>query len=171
MSSNIWVKNGIYDPTKRFAFTNIDTENFTFHWNKKPITVKAGETVELPHYLAVLATTELVDKLMLAEADKKTKEIQKSNPGYKAPNQAGSLGVPAARAVWENRILKELPPRDDNDAQLQVIRAQVTEELRKDLENGQKKANPIAAVSEVGGTKDVFEGINMPSNNGATPVI
>ncbi len=162
MSSNLWVKNGIYDPSKRFAFTNIDTEPFTFYWNKQPITVKVNETVELPHYLAVHATTQLVDKLMIGAERVKTLEIQKTNPSYKAPNAAGSLAVPAAREPWEKKVLKELPPRDDSDAQLQVIRAQVAAELTHDLEEGKKTPKSMGKVSDLGVDSKVFEDINLP---------
>lgn len=167
MSSNIWVKNGIYDPSKRFAFTNITDESFTFTWAKRPITVAPHETVELPHHLAVLATTDLVDRIMLKEAQVKTIEQQRLNPGYKAPNQAGSLGVPAARDPWEKKILKELPPRDDNDAQLQVTRARITEELQRDLakENSPHITNMSEVIGASSANMSEFEGINLPKNN------
>lgn len=163
MSSNIWLKDGIYDPTKRFAFTNIDSEPFTFTWGGKPITVKAGETVELRHHLAVLATTRLVDKIMMDEQNAKTAEMKKINPMYLAPNQAGSLGVPAARAPYEAKVLRELPPREDNDAQLNVIRAELKDELQKDLSG--EKAPPITKMSDLGvsGLKE-FEDINLPNS-------
>lgn len=161
MSSNLWVKQGIYDPTRRFAFTNIDVVPFTFSWAKTPITVKVGETVELPHHLAVLATTQLVDKIMLDEINAKTEKLRAINPMYIAPNQAGSLGVPAAREPYETKILKELPKRDDGDAQLNIIRSQFKEEMSRDLKA--ENSPHITKASEIGVTNiNEFEGINLP---------
>jgi len=133
MSSYLTVKEGIYDPLKRFAFTNITDEVFTFKWGGQPISVKPQETIELPHHLAVLATTNLVDKIMLDEARKDEEETRKKNkdPYWRSPKGI-SVGVPEARKPYEQKILRELKP-DEESPQIQVMRAQIREELERDL--------------------------------------
>lgn len=144
MSSNLWVKNGVYDPTKRFAFTNITEEVFTFKWDGRPITVPAGATVELPHHLAILATTDLVDKIMqgIANDDETAQRKKTGNMYYRSPKGA-MLGVPAAREVWETKILVELEPNMESP-QIALIKAQLVEELKKDLTQ-----QPAARVSKM----------------------
>jgi hypothetical protein len=172
VSSNINLKDGIYDPTRRFAFTNITKEPFTFTWGKQPITVKAGETVELRHHLAVLATNRLVDKIMSeeAKADEDKVRLEKHDPFWRSPKGI-AMGVPAAREPYESKVLKELPKKSDTDAQLQVIRTEITSELTKDL--NQEQTPPIdggvlagqlrAELPVESGTAPVaFEGINLP---------
>lgn len=172
MSSFLDIKSGIYDPSKRFAFTNVSPAEFTFQWGGIPIKIDAGETVELPHYLAVLATTRLVDNIMIAEIREKEAKIREEtrNPLYRA--KTSSLAVPAARKPYEDKVLKELPAKQGNDAQLNVIRAKLTEEIVRDL-----KAQPsphIDNISQVMSTtasqiasKDLgeFADINIPRSH------
>lgn len=161
MSSNLWVKQGIYDPTKRFSFTNITDKPFSFSWGGTPIVIKAGETVELRHHLAVLATTKLVDQIMQGEIkdEEEKMKLETKNPYYRSP-RAISMGVPAAREPYEKKILKELPPKNDSDAQLQVIRSEIKEELVRDLK--QENSPAISKTSDLGVTATEFEEINMP---------
>lgn len=166
MSSNLWVKQGIYDPSKRFSFKNITTEPFTFTWAKQPITVKAGETVELPHHLAVLATTQLVDNIMnkeIREEEEKVKAETK-NAYYRSP-RAASLGVPAAREVWEKQIVRELSPSESQvtESQMGVIRTELAETLTRDIKAENSPA--ITKVSDLGVNAKAFEDINLPKSN------
>jgi hypothetical protein len=138
--------NGIYNPTLRFAFTNITEEPFTSAWDKAPIVIPAGETVELPHHLAVKLTTEMVDSIMIGQAKVNEVEYYKKNPGtpinmYRAP---ASLGVPAARKVWEDQILRQLDI-DEESPQVQVMRAQIKAELMADLTK--ETAGPVQGIS------------------------
>ena len=159
----MWVKQGIYDASKRFSFTNITSEPFTFTWGKSPITVKAGEVVELPHHLAVLATTKLVDQIMNGEI--KTEEdkmkVETKNPYYRSP-RASSLGVPAAREPYENKICKELTRNESKitESQLGVIRQELAETLTNDMKA--TKAPPISKMSDIGLDSKAFEGVNLP---------
>jgi hypothetical protein len=150
VSSFIDVKDGIYDPTKRFAFTNVSDKDFTFKWDGKPITIKAHKTVEMPHHLAIKATTELVDYLMQSEEQEKTARIKEKNPEYKAPNQAGSMGVPMARKPFEDRILKELKV-EENSPENEMFKAGIREQIIKDL-----NAQPSASVSATSVTESDF---------------
>lgn len=144
MSSNLTVKEGIYDPTKRFAFTNISDETFTFKWGGNPITVKPKETIELPHHLAVLATGKLVDHIMGSEAraDELKMRAENKDPYWRSPKGI-AMGVPEARRPYEEKILRELGPGEESPA-LQVMRAQIKEELQRDL--SQEKAKPISSI-------------------------
>lgn len=129
MSQLLQKNQGLFDPSKRFAFTNITTEDFVSAWNGSPITIKAGVTVELPHHLANKLTDELVDKIIIGDA--KLDEVTKSQPYYRSPIGM-SLGVPAARKVWEDQIVRELAV-DEESPQVQVMRAELRAELEAEL--------------------------------------
>lgn len=167
MSSNFSVKDRMYDPTKRFAFTNITDKPFTFTWDSRPITVEIGETVELPEYLAVLATAKIVDEIMTAEIKAEEDIIKKDtrDPYYRSP-RANSLAVPAARKPYEDKVVKELAPHKNNDARMQVIRASLTDEIKKDL-----NAKPASAISGIGdlGFKSAEQGLKEFADISVTP--
>lgn len=135
---------GIYNPVLRFAFTNITEEEFTSAWDGSPIKVPAGATIELSHHLAVKLTKELVDKIMIGNAKLNELEHYSKNPNtqpnmYRAPS---SLGVPAARKIWEDQICRQLEV-DEESPQIQVMRAQIKAELMADLNTETSKANPL----------------------------
>lgn len=145
MSSLIGKESGIFDPTKRFAFTNISDKDFVSAWGGSPITVPAGETVELPHHLANKFTDELVDAIMQGEAKMDEVEYYKNNPGaapnsYRSP-KGSSLGVPAARKFWEDQIVRELAV-DEESPEIQVMRAKIKEEILADLSQ-EKSSEPV----------------------------
>lgn len=170
MASNLTIRQGVYDPSRRFSFKNIDTEPFTFSWDSNPITVQPGEVVELPHYLAVTATGHLVDKIMIRKVkiEEDEMKVKTMNPHYRSPHGA-SLGVPAVRETYEKQILTELPPMKGTDAKLQVIRASFKDQLVNDMKR--EPAQPIASLSQAGIPADPekamkeFEGLNIPSNS------
>ena len=59
-TENMLNPNGVFNPLLKFAFTNITETPFTIKWDGKIVTtLKGGETVELPQYLAVVATKEI----------------------------------------------------------------------------------------------------------------
>lgn len=134
---------GIYDPTLRFAFTNITEEDFVSAWDGNPMTVPPGASIEVPQYLAVKFTGELVDKIMISEVKLDEVTHYKNNPNaaintYRGPS---SLGVPAARKVWEDQICRQLAV-DEESPQMQVIRAQIRAELQDDLNTEVTKEPP-----------------------------
>jgi len=149
MSSLIGKEEGLYNPTLRFAFTNITTEDFHTSWGGNPIVVKAGETVELPHHLADKFTDQLVDQIMIGEAKldevKYYQENRNAAPNtYRAPNM---LGVPAARKVWEDKIVRQLAV-DEESPQMQVMRAQIREQLESDLK-AETSTAPVQAPTSL----------------------
>ena len=146
MRSYLEVSNGIYDPSRRFAFTNITAEVFSSAWDGSPITIQPNQTVELPHHLAVKLTGELVDKIMIGNA--KLDEVQKNQPYYRSP-LGTSLGVPEARKVWEDQILRELG-RDEESPEIQIMRAQLKQEIMNDLTNADKPSEPVAIPTTIG---------------------
>ncbi len=129
MKSFLDVESGIYDPRKRFAFTNITEEPLVSAYDGQSITIQPHQTVELKHHLAIKLTGELVDKIMIGNV--KMDEVQKNQPYYRSP-QGSSLGVPSARKVWEDQILVELSA-EDNSAQSEIDKAVIKEELKRDL--------------------------------------
>lgn len=157
------LKQGIYDPIIRFAWTNITEEPFDIVWGGAVVTtVKAGVSVELPHYLAVKCTKELVDKIIIGNAKLNEIEFYKNNPNavsnsYRAPS---SLGVPAARKVWEDQICRVMEV-DEESPQVQIMRAQIKEELLKDLSAEPSTGSPLqnapSSISE-------FADLNAPKD-------
>lgn len=137
MRSFLDIENGVFDPTRRFAFTNITAEDFRSTWDGRPIDVKAGQTVELPHHLAVKLTGELVDKIMYGEAH--MDEVQKNTPYYRSPKYS-SVGIPQARKVWEDKILQELDV-DQQSPEFQIIASKIGEELKRDM-SSEKSIEP-----------------------------
>ena len=138
MKSFLDVANGVYDPSRRFAFTNITAEDFASAWGGQPITVRPSQTIELPHHLAVKLTGELVDKIMIGKA--KMDEVASGQAYFRSP-QGTSLGVPAARKVWEDQILRELQV-DEESPEIQVMRAEIKQEILTDLKNEQSIEPP-----------------------------
>ena len=130
---------GLFNPLLRFAFTNITEETFTSAWGGAPIVVPAGATIELTHHLACKLTKELVDKIMIGNA--KLDEIAKNQPYYRSP-QGSSLGVPAARAVWEEQICHQMAV-DEESPQTQVLRATIRAELMADMNKEVANQNPL----------------------------
>lgn len=153
MSSLIGKEAGIFNPALRFAFTNITTDDLVSAWDGSPITVKPGQTVELSHHLANKLTDELVDKIMIGAA--KLDETTKNQPYYRSP-MGSSLGVPGARKVWEDQIVRPLAV-DEESPEIQIIRSQIKAELEADMakEPGGSvsdiQMNP-AEFAELGGT-------------------
>lgn len=145
MSSYLTVKNGIYDPSKRFAFTNISSTDFTFSWGGKPITVKTGDVVEMPHHLAVLATGKLVDQIMMgiAREDEIKMRLENKDPYWRSPKGI-SVGIPEARKPYEDKVLRELAP-DEENPQTAMMRASMREQLMHDL--SAEKAQTIDKIS------------------------
>ena len=136
---------GLYNPLLKFAFTNITETPFVIMWDGKVVTtIKGGESVELPHYLAVSATKQLVDLIMIGNAKLDELSYYKNNPNTQ-PNMyraSSALGVPAARKVWEDQICR-LMETDEESPQVQVMRATIREELMKDLSAQPSAGSPL----------------------------
>lgn len=140
----LYIRQGIYNPMLKFAFTNITEEEFVSAWGGEPIKIPAGLTVELPHHLAAKLTKELVDKIMIGNAKLNEIEFYKNNPNvqmntYRA---ASSLGVPAARKVWEDKIVHLMAP-DEESPQTQLMRIKIKEELMRDLKAEPSSGSPL----------------------------
>ena len=140
MQSDILHPEGLFNPTLRFAFTNITEEDFKSYWNGSPIIVKAGQTVELSHHLAVKMTKEIVDKIMLQEV-KIDDEAHADVPYYRSP-RGMNLGVPAARKVWEDKVVRMLEP-DEESPEIQVIKAQLKAEILAAQNKEQIQTEPV----------------------------
>ena len=139
------IEGGVYNPSRRFAFTNITDDLFTFHWDGKPISVKSHQTIELPHHLAIIATNRLVDKILVEESKADEVEGQKVNPLYRSRKGIALGGVPTYRKTFEDKILRELLV-DEESPQIAVMRAQIREQLKADIENSAKPAAPVSSV-------------------------
>lgn len=157
MANSFLEPQGLYNPSLRFAFTNITDENFTSYYDKVPITVKPHETIEISistpivgagHQLAIKMTGELVDKIMIGEAKMdETNNKNALNPYYRSP-KGTSLGVPQARKVWEDQILRELAPDEESPA-IQQMRNQMKKELLGDVEKKAEQTEPMKIPSSI----------------------
>jgi hypothetical protein len=140
MQEDILHPNGLFNPALRFAFTNITQEEFKSYWNGSPIIVKPGQTVELQHHLAVKMTKELVDQIMQNEV--KIDEIEHKATAYYRSPKGMNLGVPAARKVWEDKIVRVLDT-DEESPEIQVMRAQLKQEILAAQNKEQLQPEPV----------------------------
>lgn len=144
MSSNLTKKEGIYDPTKRGAFTNWSDEDFTGVWAGEKILIAKGKTVTLPEHLAIKFTNEFVTREMVKE------DIAKFVPNAKAEVYGQSertlTGIPAARAPFEAKTLKWLD-RSEESPEMQLLRMQVFEEVKRDFTASPSTEPPRAPKS------------------------
>lgn len=149
MSSLIEKTPGIFNPLARYAFTNITEEPYTLRWDGEDIlTVEPGRTIELPHHLADKALTELVDRIMIGEAKLDEVAMLKANPAMSNPRSSRgmNLGVPAARKVWEDQIIKEIKV-DPESAEARLMRSQVRDQITQDIVRSAEKAKPVEAAT------------------------
>ncbi len=146
MSSFLDKKTGIYDPSKRYGFKNITDKPFTFSWGNQPITVKAGEEIEVPEHYALLATKKIVDQIMMEEVatEEAKMRAELKDPYWRSPKGI-SIGIPAARKVYEDKVLRELTLNEESP-QVQVMRAQIREQILSDIDNSQKPKVPVESV-------------------------
>lgn len=146
MSSFLDKKSGIYDPSKRYGFKNITDKPFTFSWGGHPITVKAGEEIEVPEHYALLATKKIVDQIMMEEVAEEEKKMRADlrDPFWRSPKGI-AIGIPAARKVYEDKVIRELA-LDEENPQIQVMRAQIKEQILGDINNAQKPKAPVETV-------------------------
>lgn len=135
---------GMFDPSKRYAFTNITDEPFSFGWNGVNIDVAPKETIEIPQYLAYQAVNKMIDQLIMAKNKKDLDKIRETNPAYLTPPGAGMMGIPAYRVTFEDMIVKELTPKSGNDAKLDIIRAK--EAVMSDIRRSQEEAKPVESI-------------------------
>lgn len=145
MKDDLLHPEGLYNPLLRFAFTNITKEDFVSYWNSKQFTIKAGDTVKLQHHLAVKCLKELVDKIMQGEAKMDETAYYERNQNA-APNtyrssKGLSMGVPAARKIWEDQIIKQLPNKTDG-VEFEILRQEFMEEIERDS-NAKPSTEPI----------------------------
>jgi hypothetical protein len=136
---------GMFDPTKRYAFTNITDEVFQFGWNGVTIDVAPKETVELPQYLAYQAVNKIIDQMIMSKNKKDLDKVRETNPNYLTPPGAGMMGIPAYRETFEKMVVREIAPKTGNDAKLDVIRAK--EQIMADIKRSQEEVKPIETVT------------------------
>ncbi len=93
--------------------------------------------------MAILATHKLVDQIMGKLAQEDTERLRKEMRDHTARSPLGiAMGVPSARKPYEDKILRELKI-DEQSPQMQVLRAQVKDQIISDITNGQKPPEPI----------------------------
>ena len=147
MKSNIEFLNteGLFDNARRFAFTNITDEVFTSKYDGRPIVVQPHQTIELPHYLIVKLTGELVDKIMLGVATTDDHAHRPTNQFYRSP--AGTnFGIPNQREPLERQIARELK-EDEESPEVTIIRQEERRKVLADLERSKNDALPDITAS------------------------
>lgn len=140
MSSFLTKTDGIYDPLRRFAITNTDTEIYELKWDGRIVArLNPGDTVELPHHLAVLAAVDIADRVIMREVQ----ADEKLHPGTPSKLVSKML-VPTARKDVEDKIIKEIEV-DREAPQYQILVSQKREELLADLNS--ENAKPLTSIS------------------------
>ena len=137
-------KQGMFDPSRRYAVKNITGKVFNFRWNGVDIEMKVDETLELPQYLAYNAVNKMIDQMIMDEQHAELMKIRETNPSFIQVQGAGKMGVPAFRLTYENRIVKELTPKTGNDAKLDIVR--LREQVEADIRRSQEEVKPIESV-------------------------
>lgn len=146
MSSFLDRKQGIYDLTKTYAVKNITDKPFTFRWNSNPMTIQPGKELNMPEHFMIVAVTKMVDEIMQEETRIEEVSMRKElrDPYWRSPKGI-SMGVPAARKVYEDKIVREVQ-LDDSDPQTQIRKVQLKEEIMGNILDGQKQPAPIEAA-------------------------
>jgi hypothetical protein len=101
---------------------------------------------------------EMVDKIMIDGVKQAEVDYYQRNPNaeinrFRAPS---SLGVPAARKVWEDKILEELPI-EEGSTEAQLLRLQIKEELEHDIK-AEPSTSPVQAPAS--STMPEFQGLD-----------
>lgn len=109
----------VFSEDKRYVFNNWTDEDFVGRWNGIETTIKAGESRELPEYLAYNYCKHLVDR----EMTKEKKEAW--------------LSVDEQRVPFEEKTIAEISEGTDSPAL-----ASLKEKIRKEIE-GDMKAHDI----------------------------
>ena len=171
MSSLLEKGAGVFDPTRRFAFTNITDEDFVSAWGGQQIVIKPGHTVELPHHLANKFLDEMVDKIMIGDVAAEEHRVKGdgtdfSKAYYRSP-KGNQLGVPAARKVWEDKICQELEV-DQNSTEMQLLGIKLREELVEDLK-AQPSHGPIQMPGSINEFADLTPNANAAITHSGSP--
>lgn len=106
-------ENEILNNEVRYIFNNWSEEDFTGYWNSKPQLIKAGETVELPKYLALHYCKHFVNREMDRD------------------NKSSSWGIEEARKPYIVKTITEITGNTDSPALASLknmIRKEVEEE-------------------------------------------
>lgn len=122
-----------FDENKRYIFTNWTTEEFRGSWGGQGQVVAAGETIEVPEYLAYHYTKHLVDR-----------EMQRDG-------KDSVMGVDEMRLPYEEKTMTAIGAGTDSPAMTALkekIRAEVAEDAMKSADVN------VAAPSET-----EFEGL------------
>ncbi len=132
---SIFKKEGIYDPAALYALTNITDDDFSSRWNNQEVTIKSGQTVELPEYLAAKFSKDLIDKIMQGNAVIGGVKTEKNT----------LMGIEANRDVWENKIVKRLEV-DEESTQMQLLRIKVIDEIKADVKKAEEEPKDVSTV-------------------------
>lgn len=168
MSYSTLDKEGLYDQTQRYKFTNIDDEEFIGMWNGKLfVTVPKGASVTLPESQAINFAKALCDRVMRKE--EKAKFVPNMREQRWEESERTRVGIPMARKPYESQILQKIN-QDEETPEMQVMRSQVREELMRDMSaqvntespKGPSSLSSLALVndgSRVERTGREFEGV------------
>lgn len=124
-------KQGLYDNTQRYRFTNIDDEMFTGMWNGRIfVRLLPGESATLPEVYAVTFSKELATRVMLKE--EKAKYIPTQNAPTWEESQKSRVGIPMARDPYEKRIVQKMEVGEETP-EIEAMRSQMREQLLADM--------------------------------------
>lgn len=161
-------KEGLYDQSRRYRFTNVDDEEFIGMWDSKVyVRVPVGESVTLPESQAINFAKDLATRVMIK--DEKRKYVPTQNAPTYEESQKSRVGIPAARDPYEKRIL-QLIEQGEETPEMQALRSELRDEVMRDLKGVVSTAPPsgpssreqlavVGDVSRPGRSGHEFEGL------------
>ncbi len=110
-------------------FTNIDKEDFSFNWDGRPYSVKAGETATYPKYLVNYAAMHLarkmhkrhmIDSFVPEREDRKHIELQNANIRIVNPKHEIELQKKMVAANFEGEVPAPEPAPEPEDTVTEI---------------------------------------------------
>ena len=129
----------IYDPERRYVFSNFSNEDFTGYASGVAQLIPAGTTVELPMFKAYLYTKHLVDREMTKDG------------------KEGSMSGQEARQPYEDKCIAEITAGVDSPA-LASLKEKIKEEIEEEVVK-KKGGRPAKAKEEVLASDKEFSGL------------
>ena len=118
----------VFDGSKVYIVSNWTPEDFTFYWDGKPTTIKAGEQKELVEYLAYHATKHLVSR-----------EMERDGVPY--PHTDG------ARVPYEEKTLFDTTSGGDSPV-ITALKDRLRKELGEEMSSSSAKEEAPAEKQE-----------------------
>ena len=115
----------VFSEDKRYVFNNWTTEDFLGRWNGVEVLIKAGESREVPEYLALNYCKHLVDREMMKD------------------KQETLMAIDEARLPYEEKTVALIGEGTDSPA-LSSLKEKIRQEMESEM-----KAHDVNVAPEV----------------------